>query len=55
MLLIPKKSSFLTLVIFRTALPVFSACFLIFGLGKWQSHRAGLINTEITEVDKLTT
>ena len=48
MVLVSKKAGFLTLVVFRTALPTFAACFIIFGLSKWQCHRAGLINTDGT-------
>ena len=48
LVLVSKKAGYLTLVVFRTALPTFAACFIIFGLSKWQCHRAGLINTEGT-------
>ena len=53
MVLVSKQAGFLTLVVFRTALPTFSACFIIFGLSKWQCHRAGLINTLVTPVTGL--
>ena len=46
MVLVSKQAGFLTLVVLRTAFPTFFACFIIFGLSKWQCHRAGLINTE---------